>query len=52
MTLGKIKNLLGVAPDKQDFATPLVNKGIEWVKHNVIVAVSSLIGFLLGCKLG
>jgi uncharacterized membrane protein (Fun14 family) len=47
-----IKAMAGTSADKQDFVTPLVNKGIEWVKTNVIVSVASLIGFLLGCKLG
>jgi len=47
-----IKNIFGVSADKQDFITPMVNKGIEWIKANVIVSVASLIGFLLGCKLG
>ena len=47
-----IKTLFGVSADKQDFMTPFVNKGIEWIKANVIISVASLIGFLLGCKLG
>lgn len=47
-----IKTLFGVSADKQDVMSPLLNKGIEWVKANVIVAVASLIGFLLGFKLG
>ena len=47
-----VKNLLGISADKKDFITPMVNNLIEWVKNNVIVAVASLVGFLLGCRLG
>lgn len=47
-----VKSLLGISADKKDFITPLVNNLVEWVKNNVVVAVASLIGFLLGSKLG
>jgi uncharacterized membrane protein (Fun14 family) len=49
-----IKNLLGVSTpaDKQDLMAPMANNCVEWVKHNVIITISALIGFLLGCKLG
>lgn len=47
-----IKELLGISADKKDFITPLINIGLEWVKNNIIFSVASLVGFLLGCKLG
>lgn len=47
-----IKELLGISADKKDFITPLISGSIEWIKNNVIISVASLIGFLLGIRLG
>ncbi len=48
-----IKNMFGASSaDSKDFMTPMVNHGIEWIKKNVIVSIASLIGFLLGSRLG
>jgi len=46
------KNLLGISAENKDFVTPLVQKGVSWIKDNVVTTVACLIGFLLGCKLG
>jgi uncharacterized membrane protein (Fun14 family) len=44
------KAFLGFHP--QSTARSIVNSSFEWVKDNVVICLSSLIGFIIGSKLG
>lgn len=47
-----IKDLIGMAPDKKDFITPILSTSIEWIKTNLVASIAALVGFLIGYKLG
>lgn len=47
-----VKNLLGVTPDKKDPLTLLLQNLVEWIKNNVIIAIASFVGFILGYRIG
>ncbi len=47
-----IKDLLGISTEKTDFITPFINSAVEWIKNNIIISIASLVGFLLGSRLG
>lgn len=47
-----VKDLFGITPDKTDIISPIMNVSVNWIKANLVAAISILVGFLIGYKLG
>ena len=46
----KIRQILGIAPT--DTIDSVFNVAIDWIKANILVTIASIVGFLLGYKVG
>ena len=45
-----LTNFFGLAPHTH--FDQIITTFFEWIKRNILVFISSIVGFLLGCKLG